>query len=392
MSDALPGAALAAPWVGSVRNDQLVAPVVVPPALPAQTTPSPGRSPGGPAHAVGVPSSAPDTVREGIVSAKPRTSRDVLAGIIHRRNAIPGVDQRLATSFDPLDDVLGGGFAPQDLVLLGGKPGVGKTIALVQWARSFAVAGHRVVFASYELSEANLLGRLLTSEIGTRSRHLPEEDRRSVTRVIRDSVRSGSVSEDPVVRSVIRQAYDSIDDYADRLLLHRVSGYHTGPRELAELAADWAGPGGVLVVDYLQKVPVKGASDDSDRVLTVAESLKETAMTHDVCVVAAAAVSADGLGHRRLRLEHLRGSALLAHEVDLAIAMNEKQTALSKTHLAYDPHLFESARNQVVFSIEKNREGPANVHLEFSKQFEDYRFDPNGGYVMQRLTDDIFDD
>jgi replicative DNA helicase len=384
MPEAQPVAALAAPWVGSTRTAA--------PPTPAPARATAAADAAAPAHAVGALSAAPDSVRACIVSAKPRSSRDVLAGIIHRRNAMPGVDRRLATSFDPLDDLLGGGFAPQDLVLLGGKPGVGKTIALVQWARSFAVAGHRVVFASYELSEANLLGRLLTSEIGTRSRHLPEEDRRSVTRVIRDSVRSGSVSEDPMVRSVIRQAYDSIDDYADRLLLQRVSGYHTGPQELAELAAEWVGPGGVLVVDYLQKVPVKGAKDDSDRVLTVAESLKETAMTHHVCVVAAAAVSADGLGHRRLRLEHLRGSALLAHEVDLAIAMNEKQTALSKTHLAYDPHLFESAQNQVVFSIEKNREGPANVHLEFFKQFEDYRFDPNGGYVMQRLTDDIFDD
>ena len=74
----------------------------------------------------------------------------------------------------------------------------------------------------------------------------------------------------------------------------------------------------------------------------------------------------------------MRGSALLAHEADLAIAMNEKSTALSKSHLAYDPHLLEASMNQIVFSIEKNREGPANVHLEFNKQFADYRFDPAG--------------
>lgn len=345
-----------------------------------------------PVSSAGLPAPVPASVATGIISATPRTSRDVLTGIIRGRNAVPGVDQRLRTSFDPLDEVLGGGFAPQDLVLLGGKPGVGKTIALVQWARSFALAGHRVVFASYELGEANLLGRLLTSEIGTRSRHLPEEERRRITRMIRDSTRSGSVSDDPMVRSVIRQAYESIDDYADRLLLQRVSGYRTGPSELARLAAEWVGPRGVLIVDYLQKVPVKGASDDSERVLVVAESLKEMAMMHNVCVVAASAVSADGLGLRRLRLEHLRGSALLAHEVDLAIAMNDKQTALSKTHLAYDPHLLEAARNQVVFSIEKNREGPVDVHLEFTKQFEDYRFDPAGAHLMQRLTGELFDE
>ena len=338
---------------------------------------------------------APQTLLDGdasFVSPRPRTARDVLASIVHRQEALPGIEARLRTGFHPLDDVLGGGMAPQDLVLLGGKPGVGKTIAMVQWAKSMAKGGHRVIFASYELSERNLLGRLLTSEISPRTHHLDDEQRRRIANIIRDSARSGAVGEDPEARQVIRHAYDAIDSYADRLLFQRVSGLHTGPSELAELARDWVGPGGVLFVDYLQKVPVRGASDDSERVLKVAEQLKETAMAHDVCVVAAAAVNETGLGHRRLRLEHLRGSALLAHECDLAIAMNEKSTALAKSHLAYDPHLLEAAKNQVVFSIEKNREGPANVHLEFTKQFEDYQFDPMGGFVAQRLADDTFDE
>lgn len=326
-----------------------------------------------------------------VVSPHPRTARDVLAAIIHRTSD-GAASRRLTTGFDPLDDVLDGGMSPQDLVLLGGKPGVGKTIAMVQWARNFAAAGHRVVFASYELSERNLLGRLLQSEVGVRTRHLDEQSRRQMKLIIKESVRTGAVSEDTRVRTVIRQAYDSIADYADRLLLQRVSGYHTGPSQLAELCADWVGPGGVLFVDYLQKVPVIGAKDDGERVLQVAESLKETAMAHDVCVVAAAAVNAQGLGERRLRLEHMRGSALLAHEVDLALAMNEKSTALAKSHLAYDPHLLEESMHKVVFSIEKNRDGPANVHLEFTKEFEDYRFNPDGGYVLQRLSDDIFEE
>ncbi len=333
----------------------------------------------------------PEYVAADVVSPHPRSARDVLAQIINGQSAT-GADRRLGTGFSPLDDVLGGGVAPQDLVLLGGKPGIGKTIAMVQWARHMALSGHRVVFASYELSEQSLLARLLVNEVGTRNRDLDERDRRHVASVIRDAARSGWVGEDLETRQIIRQAYDAIDTYADRLLLQRVSGYHCGPDELAGLAGEWVGRGGVLFVDYLQKVPVRGAADDSERVLRVAESLKETATAFDICVVAAGAVNADGLGQRRLRLEHMRGSALLAHEADLAIAMNEKSTALSKSHLAYDPHLLEASQNQVVFSIEKNREGPANVHLEFNKQFDDFRFDPVGGFVAQRLTDDTFEE
>ncbi len=333
----------------------------------------------------------PEAAAAEFVSHHPRTVRDVLAQIINGP-ANSGLGRRLPTGFSPLDDVLGGGFSPQDLVLLGGKPGVGKTIAMVQWAREMARTGHRVVFASYELSEQALLARLLTSEIGVRHRELDERARRQMATVIRDAARSGFVGEDKPSRQIIREAYDAVDSYADRLLFQRVSGMHTGPGQLTDLADEWVGRGGVLLVDYLQKVPVPGARDDAERVLRVAESLKETAMARDVCVVAAAAVNARGLGERRLRLEHMRGSALLAHEADLAIAMNEKSTALSKAHLAYDPHLLEASMHQVVFSIEKNREGPANVHLEFDKQFEDFRFDPAGRFVAQRLTDDTFEE
>lgn len=335
---------------------------------------------------------AAETLGDAVANPKPRSSRDVLASILHKRSADPGLDTRLPTGFEPLDSVLDGGMRPEDLVVLGGKPGVGKTIAMVQWARNMASAGNRVLFASYELSERNLLSRLLMMEVGARTRHLDPQSRTSIARTIRDAVRQGSIGEDGEVRELIRLAYDAIDHYADRLLLQRVSGYHAEPEVLARLSEEWVGAGGVLFVDYLQKVPVKTARDDTERVLKVAESLKEVAMSQSVCVIAAAAVEAGTLGTRRLRLDHLRGSALVAHEADVALAMNEKSTALSKSHLAYDPHLYEASLNKVVFTIEKNREGPAMIHVEFDKEFSEYRFNPNGGYMTQRLVDDIFDE
>lgn len=328
----------------------------------------------------------------GVVGAHPRTARDVLAAIIHNEDPDEGIETRLPSGFTPLDEALNGGFAPQDLVVLGGKPGVGKTVAMVQWARNLAAAGHRVLFASYELGERNLLSRLLTAEVGSRNHHLDHTSRRNVAQIIRDSVKSGSVSNDTQVREVIRQAYDAIDAYADRLLFQRVSGQNTGRAELAQLGQEWVGDGGIMIVDYLQKVPVRGVGSDEERVLKVSEALKEQAMSQNICIIAAAAVDGAGLGERRVRLQDLRGSALIAHEADVAIAMNEKHTALSKNHLAFDAHLLEEARNQVLFSIEKNREGATNVHVEFDKQFEDYRFDPFGRYCAQKLADGLFEE
>ena len=73
---------------------------------------------------------------------------------------------RLPTGMDPLDRLLGGGFRASDFVLLGGRPGVGKTIAGLQWARAMAMSGATAVIASYEHDEQTLLGRLVALEIG----------------------------------------------------------------------------------------------------------------------------------------------------------------------------------------------------------------------------------
>ena len=66
---------------------------------------------------------------------------------------------RLPTGMDPFDRLLNGGFRPGDFVLLGGRPGVGKTILGLQWARAMAQSGATAVVASYEHDEQTLLGQ-----------------------------------------------------------------------------------------------------------------------------------------------------------------------------------------------------------------------------------------
>jgi len=61
---------------------------------------------------------------------------------------------------------------------------------------------------------------------------------------------------------------------------------------------------------------------------------------------------------------------------------------VSRLHLAYDSTRAPEFRDQVVFSIEKNRNGLADVHLEFRKDFANHRFDPSGRWVSERLWDE----
>jgi DNA repair protein RadA/Sms len=60
--------------------------------------------------------------------------------------------QRMPSGFGELDRVLGGGWVPGSLVLLGGDPGIGKSTLLLQAAQSLAAQGKKVLYASGEES------------------------------------------------------------------------------------------------------------------------------------------------------------------------------------------------------------------------------------------------
>ncbi len=63
--------------------------------------------------------------------------------------------------------------------------------------------------------------------------------------------------------------------------------------------------------------------------------------------------------------------------------------ATSPVHLAYDTTRIDEARNQVVVSVEKNRRGPTDINMEFTKDFANFRFDPKGSFVSDTLMDDL---
>jgi replicative DNA helicase len=297
---------------------------------------------------------------------------------------------QFATGFEPLDDVLGGGIRAQDFVLVGGRPGVGKTVASLQWARWMAMQGHTAIYVCYEHSPHSLLGRLLAMELGSlvRADEVVELTRlRSVAQQVAFGAAPAAVFRtDPLGD----EAWHRVQQYGPRLHLVQGSGLGTGIAELGHLVSERRNGSTALFVDYLQKIPVSDQTlAAGDRMTHLAEGLKDLAMTAEVPVVALAAADQAGLESRRLRLHHLRGSTALAHEADIAMLINEKSVAVSKSHLAYDPVRAEQSKRWVVFSVEKNRDGATNMNLEFRKDLANYRFDPDGGFVSEALVDHV---
>jgi replicative DNA helicase len=318
--------------------------------------------------------------------------RSALSTLVELHQVAPGevTGTGCATGYSPLDEVLAGGVRSGELLLVGGKPGVGKTIACLDWARHAARRGLVALYLCYEHDPAVLVARLLACELReaalAEGRHLDFALEELQAR-LRD-VASGSLS--------LREALDSdpllghaerrLAAYADRLVLYQGSGTRTDVAALADATSRFAGEPCVVFVDYIQKIPVRPAlAGEAERVSFVVEALKELALDHHVPVVAISSADRHGLTARRLHLHHFQGSSSLAYEADAVVVLNEKLDIVSKAHVAYSTNRIDDFRHQVVFSIEKNRNGASDIDLEFTKDFGHFRFHPQGAWVTDRL-------
>jgi replicative DNA helicase len=297
------------------------------------------------------------------------------------------------TGFDILDTHLSGGFRSGELVLLGGPQGLGKTTWALQVGRNVARSGRSVLVFSYEHDLQTLLIRLVALEAGL----LGGPDAPSLNRVRQtfeaaDGL-TGSLAERLADTDGGAKAIEVVQEYADRLILHRSTGSSTGVeqfRAAVRKVHEDTGQLPLVIVDYLQKVHVDGSIPEEDeRVTQVVEGLKDMALDEDVPVLAIVAADKAGIQQgKRMRVNNMRGSSALAYEADTVLILNDKYDVVARHHLVYNVGNVERFRHWAVMTIEKNRNGQAGADLEFYKRFEQSRFDPDGQIVAEQLTDE----
>jgi replicative DNA helicase len=296
------------------------------------------------------------------------------------------------TGFGLLDTYLGGGLRGGELCLLGGPQGLGKTAFVLQVARHTAMLDEAAVVMSYEHDATTLLERLITIEAG----EVFGVDGTAMRRV-RDALEGGGPRQATLAERLLptvggAEAVSALRSYGHRLLLHRSSGTATGIAEVrAVLTAAIARSGRppLVIVDYLQKIHVSGRPTDAEQSGEVVAGLKDLALEFDVPVLAVAAAEMTGLvPGRRLRVNHLRGSATLAYEPDVILIMNEMVDVVARHHLVYDTRAIDRYRDYVVLSIEKNRSGLAKIDLQLRKRLEQSRFERE----LESVTEDLVDE
>jgi replicative DNA helicase len=270
---------------------------------------------------------------------------------------------------------------------------VGKTIFALQVARNVVCRDEETaaLYVCYEHDRAHLLSRLLCLESAEQDCRTPLTLKRLDDLALGPADGRGLLTrlrQTPGLQSVV----DAAERYAERLVLVKASGDHSTLARIREWVEETASRSQgrlLVVVDYLQKVPVDVSTLQPETEVTthLTQGLKDLAMETGVQFIAVAASDRPGLKSNRVRFSDLRGSSALQYEADVGIMLNNKHDVLSRTQLIANLTKAEATRGWLVMSVEKNRAGRNVVDMEYPLQAAQFRLVPSGDFVRERLVD-----
>ena len=230
-------------------------------------------------------------------SMEARTSADILDAA--RIRAGQPADDRPTIKMGLLDiDGMGQILRRGRLIVVGARPGVGKSTMLLHIALEAARQGESATLVSMEMPEEELAERITAHELG---QAMPP------TGFAPDSY--GYVGGDAI---------------------HKLLHIHATPRvsigALREHARDAHRRGncGILLVDYLQLLRAAKCDNRQQEVSAVARGLKDIAMELDIPIVAAAQLNRTVIGRDEPGLENLRESGDIEAAADVAILLWRK--------------------------------------------------------------------
>jgi replicative DNA helicase len=245
-------------------------------------------------------------------------------------------------------DALTQGFQRSDLIIVAGRPSMGKTSFTMNVARNIA-AFHKLPIAvfSLEMSKEQLVQRMLASEVRIESGRL----------------RAGRVSQqewEPLGHAI--SALSQIPMFIDDTPNISVTEIRSKARRLQ---AEQGGALGLILLDYLQLM--EGGSDNRVQELSkITRSLKALARELNVPVIALSQLSrsVESRTNKRPMMSDLRESGAIEQDADLIMMLYRDEY--------YNPDTPDRGIAEVI--ITKHRNGPTGtVKLLFESQFTQFR-------------------
>ena len=235
----------------------------------------------------------PESIKAILVKAVER-----IDALYHNGDAITG----LATGLSDLDEMTSG-LQPSDLVIVAGRPSMGKTTLVMNMAEHAAIKANRPVLVfSMEMPSDSLAMRMMSS----------------LGRIDQHRIRTGKLDDDdwPRITSAVHMLSEAplfIDDTPA-----------LSPAEMRARARRLAkenGQLGLIVVDYLQLMKVPGFKADSRtaEISEISRSLKSLAKELEVPVIALSQLnrSLEQRHDKRPVMSDLRESGAIEQDADL---------------------------------------------------------------------------
>ena len=245
------------------------------------------------------------------------------------------------SGFTGLDELLGG-FQRSDLIIVGGRPSMGKTSLVLNIARNTAVEqGACVALFSLEMARDSLVWRLLSSESGvnlSRIRlglHSEEEEKRIMEA-------TGKLSETSI--------------YVDDTPQLRVVEMRSKARRLHfEHGID------LIIIDYMQLMGGDGGMENRVQEISyISRSLKGLARELDVPVLAVSQLSraSEFRASHTPQLSDLRESGSIEQDADVVLFVNRDELHFPTREAWEDAHPGEQYPPPADIIVAKHRNGP----------------------------------
>lgn len=284
-----------------------------------------------------------DRVQQGLVSIAETLTQTYAEIQAHSSGEVlPG----LPCGFYDLD-AMTGGFQRSDLIIIAGRPSMGKTSFSLAIAHNIAKTSHLAVAVfSLEMSKEQLALRLLSSEAKIESNRL----------------RSGRISQtewEPLIEAQtnLSELPIYIDDTANMTVTQMRS-------QVRRLQAE-QGPLGLVLLDYLQLM--EGSSDNRVQELSkITRQLKGLARELNVPVIALSQLSrsVESRTNKRPMMSDLRESGSIEQDADVVIMLYRDEY--------YNPDTTDRPIAEII--ITKHRNGPTGVvKLLFDPEFTLFR-------------------
>lgn len=259
-----------------------------------------------------------------------------------------GEEKGIKVGFPTLDRMTDG-FQPEDVIIIGARPSIGKTALGISMMQNLLERDVPCGFISAEMSQRQIMTRMISQR----------------TRIDGSTIRSGKYTEE-----VKRKLYEATSYYASRKFYIDETSNIT-LNNLVSSARHMKIHYGVKIIfiDYIGLITVDGDGPVWDKVSDVSKSLKSLARELKIPIVALSQLGREAEGNTP-NISNIRGSGSVEQDADLVILLNRERDLTCYKN----PNPFLERD----LTLAKHRNGPCGkVYLDFEKEFTIFTEDPD---------------